>query len=168
MLTTDIRTSDVDEWRDHAGDLFQEHYREIALNHDVFRLDPNWKSYYELEMRGLLSILALWEYVGDASKTMIGYAVNIEYQHLHYASVKVIQNDLIFLRKSHRGTGLGPRLLDAAEANARIRGGHVFMLHAKMGTTLASMLGGRGFSSAKVQCPPGWQLQDLIFSKVLT
>jgi GNAT superfamily N-acetyltransferase len=147
----DIWTSDVDEMRRCAGQLFEDHWQEIALNKGVMTLSPNWKSYYELEERGQLVALAAW--FGDE---LVGYSVSFVFPHSHYSQVSVMQNDVLFVDKAHRKGGLGLRLIAETENIAAERGCQVVLFHSKKDTTLGKILDRRGYG-----------IQDIIHSKVI-
>lgn len=147
----EIRTSDVDEMRTHSEPLYRAHWDEIAINKGVMRLSPNWVSYYELEERDRLVILTAW-----AADQMIGYSISIEYQHLHYSGLTVFQNDVIFVLKEWRRTGVGRSLIEETENIARERGCHMMLFHSKADTALEAIMDARGYG-----------VQDIIHSKVL-
>ncbi len=159
----EVRLSDVDEFREKARVLMLEHHREVVLQPQIQKLNPNWPKYYELELRRELAILAGW-----AGPRMVGYSMNFWSDHLHDADLRVFHNDAIFVRKAHRGAGLGKMLLDRTEAAARQAQCQIMHTHAKPGSTLARMLGGAGFKGEPSQALlPGWYVQDIVFSKVL-
>jgi hypothetical protein len=66
------------------------------------------------------------------------------------------QNDLLFVRKSHRRGMTGMRLITATERAAKERGVKMMLWHAKPGTTLDRMLPRLGYG-----------IQDVIYSQVL-
>jgi GNAT superfamily N-acetyltransferase len=151
----EIRLSDVDEMRQRAGQLFKEHWEEIALNKGVMKLSPNWRAYYELEERGVLVCLAAL-----IDEELVGYAASFVYQHLHYSALTVIQNDVLFVAEEHRKSGLGRRLIRRTEqmVKALEAGEHKMALfHTKPGTAADKVLEGWGYG-----------IQDNIRSKVIT
>ncbi len=153
--TVEVRGTDIDELRKHGEKLFRAHYDEVALNKDSMRLDLNWHAYYMLEEEGLLLSLAAW--VGDE---MVGYTVSHKYTHLHYKDVLVIENDVIFVQKSHRRGGLGLHLIRETKAMAGEQDGDhsevLVLIHAKPGSVMCKVLEAEGFG-----------VQDIIYSEFL-
>jgi GNAT superfamily N-acetyltransferase len=65
--------------------------------------------------------------------------------NLHYGDLLMCQNDLLFVRKSHRRGMTGMRLITATERAAKDRGVKMMLWHAKPGTTLDRMLPKLGY-----------------------
>lgn len=145
----EIRESTVDEMLAHAGQLFAEHWDEIALNKQVMVLKPDEARYRSMEASGGMLILAAF-----VDGELVGYSVNFVIHHLHYADLCVCSNDLLFIAQSHREGGLGIRLMRRTEEVARARGARLVLWHAKPNTPLATMLPRMGYG-----------VQDIIFSK---
>ncbi len=163
----EIGPTDIDELRDKARALWVAHYREIATNPKVMKLNPDWKKYYELELRDELACLGARRF-GE----LVGYSVNIITQHLHYSEMTYMENDVLYLADKERKGGVGAMLIDATIEMARGLECKMITFHAKPGTALCRMLGGPGFEIAddqKVGYPQksGFQVQDIVFSKVL-
>lgn len=146
---TEIRTSTVSEMLANAGELFEEHWDEIALNKQVMVLKPDEPRYRAMEQAGSLLILAAWE--GEA---LVGYSVNFIINHLHYADLRLCSNDLLFITRSKRAGRLGLRLIRETEKCAAKRGAQLMLWHAKQNTPLAVMMPKMGYG-----------VQDIIFSK---
>lgn len=132
---TEIRLCTLDEFKVVADPLFEEHYDEIARNKQVMKLKPNWPSYHAVDKIGWLFI-----YLAMQDDVCIGYSMNIMMHHLHYADLKVCQNDVLFVKKEFRGGRLGLRLLKVTEDHARSEGCKLMLWHAKENTALAKLL----------------------------
>ena len=132
---TEIRLCTLDEFKVVADPLFEEHYEEIARNKQVMKLKPNWPSYHAVDKIGWLFI-----YLAMQNDVCIGYSMNIMMHHLHYADLKVCQNDVLFVKKEFRGGRLGLRLLKVTEDHARSEGCKLMLWHAKENTALAKLL----------------------------
>lgn len=154
----EIRKVTIDELRaspDAAG-LFEAHYQEVARNKDVMVLDPNWRAYYALEERGLLMAFAAVAVQQDPHvEVMVGYSLNVITQHMHYAGLRICQNDVLFVAKEWR-RGVGRRLIHHTEHEARERGARLMLWHAKEGTDLDRLLPKLGYG-----------VQDIIYSRRL-
>ena len=132
---TEIRLCTYDEFKVLGDPLFEEHYKEIARNKQVMKLKPNWPSYHAVDKIGWLFI-----YLAMQNDVCIGYSMNIMMHHLHYADLKVCQNDVLFVKKEFRGGRLGLRLLKVTEDHARSEGCKLMLWHAKENTALAKLL----------------------------
>jgi len=149
MIT--IKPIDVVACIESAAPLVFEHWSEIALNKDLMLLDPNVEAYRNLQAQGVLVGLGAF----DDDGVMIGYSVSLlVQQHLHYAGLSYMQNDVIFVTASKRNGSVGMRLIQATEAAARERGAKLMMWHAKQGTALDAVLPRIGYS-----------VQDILYSR---
>ena len=148
---TEIKLATVDEMLAEAQTLFDEHYEEIARNKHVMVLKPDEETYRKSEEMGTIFILSARQ--GDK---LIGYSVNFVTNHLHYADLKLAQNDLLFISKENRGGRVGLKLIKETEKHATLLGCKLMLWHAKESTTLAHMLPRLKYG-----------VQDIIFSKEL-
>ena len=76
-----------------------EHRKEINLFDRP--LDPDFDSYLALEQAGFLKSYTLRD-----DGELVGYVLYHVYNHLHHREVKVAQMDLIYVKPSHRLSGL--------------------------------------------------------------
>ena len=132
---TEIRLCTLDEFKVLAEPLFEEHYEEIARNKQVMKLKPNWPLYDTINATGWLFI-----YVAMQDDVCIGYSMNLMMHHLHYADLRVCQNDVLFIKKEFRGGRLGLRLIKITEDHARSEGCKLMLWHGKEHTALAKLL----------------------------
>ena len=132
---TEIKLATVDEMLATAQTLFDEHYEEIARNKHVMVLKPDEETYRKSEEMGTIFILSARQ--GDK---LIGYSVNFVTNHLHYADLKLAQNDLLFISKEHRGGRVGLKLIKETEKHATSLGCKLMLWHAKENTALVSLL----------------------------
>ena len=160
----EIGPTDMDELRDKGRSLWVAHWREIAVNPEVMKLNPDWKRYYELEERNQLACLAARRF-----GLLIGYSVNVVTTHLHYADLRYMANDVLFLAEEERHGGVGAMLIDSTIELARTLECDLITFHAKPGTTLCRMLGLEMAPSNEQEAPhpSGFVVQDIVFSKVL-
>ena len=148
---TEITLATVDEMLAEAQTLFDEQYEEIARNKHVMVLKPDEETYRKSEEMGTIFILSARQ-----DDKLIGYSVNFVTNHLHYADLKLAQNDLLFISKEHRGGRIGLKLIKETEKHATSLGCKLMLWHAKESTTLAHMLPRLKYG-----------VQDIIFSKEL-
>jgi GNAT superfamily N-acetyltransferase len=146
-----VRSGSVDDVRSHGELLLKEHWEEVAKNKHLMVLSPDWKSYYALEEAGKLITLTAW-----TGPELVGYSVNFFGSHLHYSGLQYAQNDILFVLKKHRATGIGPRLILATESAARQKGCKLMLWHSKQDTALLRLLPKMGYG-----------IQDIVHSKEL-
>lgn len=147
----EIRNATYDEMlaAHEAGDIFAEHWDEIALNKQVMVLKPDSERYRFMEAAGGMFILAAY-----ADGELVGYSFNFVMNHLHYADLCVASNDLLFVAKAHRKSRLGLQLIRATEEAAKERGARLMLWHAKPDTALVELMPRLGYG-----------VQDVIFSR---
>lgn len=133
------------------GELLRQHWDEIARNKQLMIVKPDTERYLALDAAGV--ILALWAYDDDQ---LVGYSVNLFSNHLHYADLFFVQNDVLFIAKPYRNSPLGLRLIRETEKAAKARGAQMMLWHAKENTPLALIL-------PRLGCG----VQDIVFSKEL-
>ena len=167
-----ITNSEINEMRELAEVMFENHYQEVALDKKVMKLDINWKRYYALEEQDAVCCLAAW-----LGNEMVGYSVNVIYQHMHYQDVKVIHNDVLFVAREHRGGGLGVKLIEATEIAGRYLECDVLLFHSKPGPDLEQILAiklnvdgvlKRMLTAlGRLLGVKGYKVQDIMHSKLL-
>ena len=146
---TEISLATVDEMLAEAQTLFDEHYEEIARNKQVMVLKPDEPTYRKAEEMGTIFILSARQ-----NDVLIGYSVNFVSNHLHYADLKLAQNDLLFISKEHRGGRVGLRLIKDTENHAKSLGCKLMLWHCKPSTPLNEILPRLKYG-----------VQDIIYSK---
>lgn len=134
-----IERSSVDQVGQVAEALFPLHVRELEPSM-AEHLDPNWEAYLDAEDEDRLIVLVAW--LGDEC---VGYAVASLFQHPHYQKLMVCQQDLLFVVENSRGGQVGARLIKKLRDEARKRGAHHLLMHAKPGSRLMALLPRLGF-----------------------
>jgi len=126
MLKIQIETL-ADE-RDECEDLIAEHWREIAVWQDI-PLDPEWPMYEALEKSQRLFIYT----VRTDNGKLVGYAVFLLRNHLHYKKHIWALNDIVFVHPDYRDGRIGRRLVQFWEQDLKARGVHVVHVNVKIG-----------------------------------
>jgi GNAT superfamily N-acetyltransferase len=135
---------------DRMQELLVAHWDEVAKNKQVMVLKPDRERYAWLDANdGLLCLWAL-----DPDGEIVGYSVNFLGPHIHYADLRVCNNDVLFLREDLRPSSLGLRLIRETERAAKARGARLMLWHAKQGTSLD-----------KIMQRLRYGVQDIIYSK---
>lgn len=98
--------------------LFNEHWRELALNQDVIPLAPDWDKYYQLDIAGALHILT----ARVSSGQLVGYAFTLVGPHPHYATTVWAHVDMYWLDPVYRQGWTGVRFIKALVLGAKTLG----------------------------------------------
>ena len=107
--------------------LINLHWKEIALNQDNVKLNPDWEAYANLESEGKLQIFTARE--GD---TLVGYFVVTLGYNIHYKDHLCASNDVIYLHKDYRKGFAGIRLIKFAEKALREDGVSTLTINTKV------------------------------------
>lgn len=120
--------------------LLREHWEELVLDPATMPLQLDVARYQELEAAGIL--LCLVAYDGEE---IVGYSAGVLFNHPHHADVRMLSNDALFLRKSHRKGRNGVALIRATERAARQHGAAKVLWNAEPGTALEALLPVMGY-----------------------
>lgn len=133
--------------------LLDAHYLELAKHQDRVKLDVRWEHYAALEAAGSFLVFTARE-----DGILIGYSAFFSSPHPHYAGLRLVSNDVLFLDKAHRVGRTGIRLIKFCEEQvaALYPGDTCLTWHAKEQTPLAGMLHRIGYGT-----------QDIVLSKLL-
>lgn len=117
----------IDDIYEDCQPLIAQHWKEIALNQDKIKLNPNWDAYRALEGIGAFRIFT----ARDNGKLVGYFAVFVE-PNLHYQDHLFARNDVLFLHEDYRKGFCGVRLIRFAEKCLKDDGVSVLLL----GTTV--------------------------------
>lgn len=86
--------------------LRHEHWEEVGHFKDI-PIDMDWERYYKIEALGLLRCFVIRTPINEEFKEsmIIGYAFYIVGKHMHYKNTLVAAQDILYVRKPHRGIG---------------------------------------------------------------
>lgn len=107
--------------------LINLHWKEIALNQDNIKLNPDWEAYANLEAEGKLQIFTARE--GDL---LVGYFVVTLGYNIHYKDHLCASNDVIYMHKDYRKGFAGIRLIKFAEKVLREDGVSTLTINTKV------------------------------------
>lgn len=137
---------------DNMKALLEKQVEELTTHKDIMKLSPDFDSYKHLADRDL--IYGVYAYLdGD----LIGYSLNILSNHMHYADLICAVNDILFVDKNYRKSGIGKKIMDKSEEEAKNRGAGVFLQKAKPNTPLYNLL----------DKAEDYSVQEITFLKVL-
>jgi GNAT superfamily N-acetyltransferase len=119
---------------DEAKVLLEKHWKEIALNKDKIKLNPDWEAYAELEAVGKLKIFTARDFTNTQPKdlsqgTLVGYFVVFVDRHIHYKDHIFAVNDLLFLSEEYRKGLTGVKLIKFAEGCLKSDGVSVMIVN---------------------------------------
>lgn len=137
--------------------LLELHYREVALNQDVVKLDPMFERYQQLDQDGRILF-----FTARDEGALIGYAIFFTDVHLHYVNSLMAISDVIFVlreyrRKTNQGwifwsrlkrskpLKVGSGLIDFSEQTMRMIGVDKVIYHIKFKFDWSPMLLRRGY-----------------------
>lgn len=121
--------------------LLQLHYEELTLNKDVVKLDPDWSRYAAMEHAGSFHIFT----ARDAGE-LVGYSAFFLASHIHYRSLVVANNDVLYLHPDHRVGMTGIRLIRNSETGMKALGATKITWHAKYSNHLKQILIRMGYA----------------------
>lgn len=121
-------------------DLFVMHWQEIALDHSVIPLAPDWQKYINLERSNQLHIVAARD-----NGVLVGYFFTIVLTHLHYCTTVMAWSDIMFLRPEYRRGFAGIRLVKEAEKMVRALGAKRLYIMCKVYHDIEGLLARLGY-----------------------
>ena len=114
---------------DEVKPLLELHWKEIALNQDKIKLNPDWDSYRRLEEAGILQIVTARE---SGSNQLVGYSADFISRSLHYSDHTFAINDLVFIHPDYRVGRVALGLFAAVEEELKIKCVSLHVLHMKV------------------------------------
>lgn len=131
----------LDTCKEDSKSLIEEHWKEIALNKDVIKLNPDWEAYKALEASGSLSI-----FTARDNGILVGYFVVITRDHIHYKDHRFASNDILYLSPEYRRGRIGLNLIKFAEECIKQDGISVLVINTKCHKPFDSLLEYLGFT----------------------
>jgi GNAT superfamily N-acetyltransferase len=131
----------LDQVKDDILSLLDLHYKEIALNQDKIKLNPDWDVYSELEQQGKLKI-----FTARDNDTLVGYFVVVVGVNMHYKDHTFACNDIIYLHKDYRKGFAGIKLIKFAKKCLTEDGVSVLAINTKVHQPFDRVLERLGFN----------------------
>ena len=131
----------LDQVKDDILSLLDLHYKEIALNQDKIKLNPDWDVYSELEQQGKLKI-----FTARDNDTLVGYFVVVVGVNMHYKDHTFACNDIIYLHKEYRKGFAGIKLIKFAKKCLTEDGVSVLAINTKVHQPFDKVLERLGFN----------------------
>lgn len=125
--------------------LLLAHYAELTLHKDVVKLDPQWDYYALLEKMDRFVVIT----ARDDGK-LIGYNAFFVQQHMHYAGLKVAQNDVFWLVEEYRRGTTALRFLRYTEEALKRMDVRKVVYHCKTSNNFAPILRRLGHAEEEV------------------
>ena len=124
--------------------LIENHWKEIALNQDKIKLNPDWDTYYKLESLGMFKL-----YTARKDGELVGYFTVVVTKGLHYADHKFAATDVIYISPEHRKGRAGYKLIKFAEQNLADDGVSVLVINTKDHAPFDSLLESMDYNLAE-------------------
>lgn len=131
----------LDQVKDDILSLLDLHYKEIALNQDKIKLNPDWDVYSGLEQQGKLKI-----FTARDNDTLVGYFVVVVGVNMHYKDHTFACNDIIYLHKDYRKGFAGIKLIKFAKKCLTEDGVSVLAINTKVHQPFDKVLERLGFN----------------------
>jgi len=130
----------IDDVYEDCQPLIEQHWKEIALNQDKIKLNPNWDAYRALEGIGAFRI-----FTARDDGNLVGYFAVFVEPNLHYQDHLFARNDVLFLHEDYRKGFCGVRLIRFAEKCLKGDGVSVLVINTKLHKDFSSVLRWMGF-----------------------
>jgi hypothetical protein len=134
-----FRRENVKRIWDNLVPLLAQHYEELAPYKDV-PLDPDKDFFVKADETGMIRV-----YSAREAGVLVGYAVYFVRRDIHYKSIKLAQQDLIFVDPARRGR-FGIRFIRWCEAQLKGEGVNLIMCHTKMGADFGAVFEHLGYA----------------------
>ena len=121
--------------------LIDLHYKEIALNKNKVKLNPDWDVYRDLEDQGKLKI-----FTARDGLTLVGYFVVVVGTNMHYKDHTFACNDIIYLHKDYRKGFAGIKLIKFAKKCLTDDGVSILTINTKVHQPFDRLLERLGFN----------------------
>jgi len=121
--------------------LIDLHYKEIALNKNKVKLNPDWDVYRDLEDQGKLKI-----FTARDGLTLAGYFVVVVGTNMHYKDHTFACNDIIYLHKDYRKGFAGIKLIKFAKKCLTDDGVSILTINTKVHQPFDRLLERLGFN----------------------
>ncbi|HEV3028780.1 MAG TPA: GNAT family N-acetyltransferase [Planctomycetota bacterium] len=122
--------------------LLISHYEEVSSDKDI-KLDPRWDRYFDMQESGALVV-----YTSRLGGRLIGYNAFLVDLHLHYATMLLGSNDVIFIDPVERG--FGRQLIQWCMEQLRELGCQLNAYHVKLSHDWSHILAEMGFEAREV------------------
>lgn len=134
-----------------AWPLLELHREELATYKHLMVLKPDLEKYRAVDKAGNLIGLGLFD-----DDKIVGYSIFIITNALHYADLKMAQNDILYVHPDYRKTKWGLKLINESERVIKDLGIKMIMWHGKRDTNFSELMPKLGYI-----------VQDIMFSKEL-
>lgn len=120
--------------------LMVRHWEEVCVDREFFRLNPNWEMFERLEDLGLVIAVT----ARDDTK-LVGYVIYLLQPMMHYAHVRLAQEDAHYLMPEYRTGWNAVRMFRFAEGELRAAGAHATVVHTKAAMDRGSLFSYLGY-----------------------
>ena len=125
-MALEFKQEFINDVKPEIVNLINLHWEEIALNKDVIKLNPDWKSYYNLEDNNKLKIFTARYMQMYTNNNIVIISV-----HLHYKDHLFATNDILYMHPDYRKGFAGIKLIKYAERCIKEDGISVMTINVK-------------------------------------
>jgi L-amino acid N-acyltransferase YncA len=140
-------TYQIESWAQYypdAASLWEDHWLEIAHDHEAVPLDVDHNQYVALDHAGHLHIVTARDH-----GILVGYHLSIVKPHLHYRSTLHAFVDVYYLAKEYRQGLVGYKLFQIAERTLRELGVRKILSGTKMHKDMSRLFERLGYAETE-------------------
>lgn len=142
MSNIQYNEEQIKDIRNELEPLIIEHWKEIAIHQDKIKLNPDWEKYELISDLGILRCFTARE-----NGRLIGYFIVFAQPHLHYVDHVFASNDVIYIDKKYRSTGVGANMILHVEKELKQSGVSVLVVNMKCHAPFDPLMEGLGFTN---------------------
>ena len=134
----------IEHWLDilpELRQLFDAHWKEIALNHDAVPLDIDYEQYETVARSGELHVVT-----ARRDGWLIGYHISVIRPHPHYKSTLHCLTDVFYLKPEYRHGMTGYKLLKFFRETVKTKGVKKIFMSTKLAIDIDPLLRRLGFT----------------------
>ena len=121
--------------------LYPDHWKEIALDHDAIKLDPDYDRYRSMADAGVILLIT----ARDEGR-LVGYHISMIHPHLHYRKSLTCFTDIFYLCPAYRVGMVGYKMLKFFRDEAKARGVQKIYMGTKLAHDIGPLLLRLGFN----------------------
>ena len=110
----EVKEESLKDCLDEMKPIFDLHWDEVAVHKESIKLNPDYEKYLQMANDG-----GVKAFIAREDGRLIGYAIFIIAKNLHYSDHIYAHNDVVYLEKGRRGSGLAIDIFKYSEATLK-------------------------------------------------